>query len=104
MIEMINHQTGDWVLFNTSGSIVTVQQKKVYIRVGSPPDPPESGPAAHSSISMTADKVLIKTPNFELDAKDVILGHHNLELLGCTGGVVLGKNGVSGITVSSIHV
>jgi hypothetical protein len=103
-IEMINHQTGDWIMFNTSGSIITVQQKKVYMRVGSPPDPPESGPAAFSAITITTDKIHCKTPNFEIDAKDVILGHHNLELLGCTGGAVMGKNGVSGMTVSSIHV
>jgi len=104
MIEMINHQTGDWVLFNTSGSIVTVQQKKVYLRTGSPPDPPESGPAAFSAITMTPDKIHMKSANIELDGKEVTLGHHNMELLGCTGGVVLGKNGVSGVTVPNIHV
>jgi hypothetical protein len=104
MIEMINHQTGDWLLFNTSGSIITVQQKKIYIRTGTPPDPPEAGPAAFSAITMTPDKVLIKTPNFEVDAQQVQLAKHGMKLAGIPAGMCLGKNGVSCQEISNISV
>lgn len=104
MIEMCNHQNGDWILLNTSGSIITVQQKKIYIRVGTPPDPPEAGPAAFSAATFTPDKIHMKAPNIELDAKDLVLGHHNLDLVATTGGVILGTNGVNGQQITNIHV
>jgi len=104
MIEMINHQTGDWVLFNTSGSIVTVQQKKVYIRTGSPPDPPHSGPAAFTALTMTPDTFHVKSPNITLDGRKVTLGHHNMNVLACGGGVLLGKNGTNAQVIENVFI
>jgi hypothetical protein len=104
MIEMCNNRNGDWILLNTSGSIITVQQQKIYIRTGTPPNPPSAGPVGFSAITLTPDKIHMKTPNFEVDAKDTVLGHHNLDLAGITGGIVMGKNGVNVQQISNIHV
>jgi hypothetical protein len=83
MIEMVNHRTGDWILLNSSGTIITVQQKKIYIRCGTPPDPPENGPVGFSAITMTGDKITIHAPNVEIEANDLVLGHHNQYLMSC---------------------
>jgi hypothetical protein len=104
MIELVNNRNGDWVLMNTSGSTITVQQKKIYLRVGTPPNPVSTGPVGFSAITMTPDKIHMKAPNIELDGKQLTLGHHNLELAALPGGVCIGKNGVSAQTISNIHV
>jgi len=105
MIELVNHKTGDWVLMNSSGSVVTVQQKKIYLRVGTPPDPVSSGPVAFSMISMTPDKIHMKSPNVEIDAKDLVLGHHGLNLVGTgTMAPICGTNGTSAQAILNIHV
>jgi hypothetical protein len=85
MIELVNHQNGDWILFNMSGSIIAVTQKQVYLRTGTPPNPPTAGPVAFSHISIKADQVNIKSPNIVLDGKQITTGHHNLHLLGTPG-------------------
>jgi hypothetical protein len=102
LIEFFNYLTGDFGIINTSGSIFTLQQKKMYLRVGTPN---ASSRAAFSAITLTADKVHIKTPNFELDADDCVLAHHNLNALGtASSGVLIGKNGVSANSISNIHL
>jgi hypothetical protein len=104
MIEMSNHQNGDWILLNTSGSVITVQQQQIYMRVGTPPNPPSAGPVAFSAIKMTPDKIWMKSPNCEIDSKNLVLGHHNLNLLACTNGFLTGMNGVNAVTISNIAV
>jgi len=105
LIECYNYLTGDYILLNSSGSIITLQQKRIFIRVGTPNDDKNSDPTAFSAITMTPDEVFIKTPNFVLDANDVTLGKHNLNLLGTlTSGVVIGRNGISAQSISNIHV
>jgi hypothetical protein len=105
MINCYNRKTGDWVLLNTTGSIITVQQKEIYMRVGSPPNPVSSGPVGFSSIKMTGDKIFIKAPNIEFDYNDLVLGHDGLVLGGLlTQGPVIGRNGVSITPISNIHV
>jgi hypothetical protein len=100
LIEFYNYLTGDSGIINTSGSIITLQQKRIYMRVGTPN---KGSRSAFSAITMTADRVLIKSPNFELDADQVILGHHNLNALGtATSSVLIGKNGVSANAVREI--
>jgi hypothetical protein len=102
LIEFYNYLTGDWGIINTSGSILTVQQKQIYIRVGTPG---AGARAAFSAITLTADRTHIKTPNFEVDADDSVLGHHNLNALGTvSSGVLIGKNGVSAQSISNIHL
>jgi hypothetical protein len=105
MINCYNRKTGDWVLLNTTGSIITVQQKEIYMRVGSPPNPVSSGPVGFSMIKMTGDKIHFKAPNIEFDYNDLVLGHNGMVLGGLlTQGPVIGRNGVSVNPVSTIHV
>jgi hypothetical protein len=104
MINCFNYLTGDWVLLNTSGTILTIQQKKIYLRVGTPA-PGGAFPVAFSAITMTQDKIHVKTPNFELDATDAILGHHGMNAMATvSAGVLVGRNGVSAQSVSNIHM
>ncbi len=94
MIELYNYLTGDWLLMNSSGSIISVQQKRIFIRVGTPPDPPEAGPAAFSAMTMTESEVNFKCPNFVVDAQKVVLGKHSLQAAMMPAGAVLGgENG-----------
>jgi len=103
MIECYNYLTGDWILLNTSGTILTLQQKRMYLRVGTPPKP--ARPSAFSAITMTADKIHFKSPNIEFDAQDLVLGHHNLLLSGTLSAApLIGKNGMISQGVSNIHV
>lgn len=105
MIEGYNRKTGEWFILNSTGAIITVQQNQIYMRVGSPPDPVSAGPAAFSAITMTTDKVLIKSTNFELDCEDVVLGKNGLNAGGILGPVpCIGKNGVPVEPVTMIHL
>jgi hypothetical protein len=105
MINCYNRKTGDWVLLNSAGAILTVQQENIFMRVGSPANPPASGPVGFSMIHMTSDKILIKSPNVEIDANDLVLGKHNLTLCGTlTQGPIIGRNGVPSIPIDNIHV
>jgi hypothetical protein len=105
MIDCYNRKTGDWVHLNTTGAIITVQQKQIYMRVGSPPNPVSSGPVGFSMIKMTGDKIHMKAPNIELEANDLVLGHHALNLGALlTQGPVIGRNGVAVVPISNIHV
>ena len=105
MIEICNNRNGEWALINTSGSMITIQQQKIYIRTGSPPNPPSSGPAGFSAITMTPDKILIKCSNFELDSKKTILGHNNLMITGTPSEpFILGTNGNMAIAIPEITV
>ena len=104
MIQCFNYITGDYVLLNTSGSVFTLQQQRIYMRVGTPADPPAA--SAFSAITLTPDRITLKSPNIHIDGDDIILGHGtSLNLVGTLGsGVIIGKNGVSCQGVSSIHV
>lgn len=88
MVEMYDRITGDWFLLNSTGAIITVQQSKVYIRVGSPPNPISDGPVSFSAITMETDKIKVQTKNFELKAENTMLGNHGLQLGGVLSTVV----------------
>ena len=103
-IHLYNYMTGDWVLLNTSGSIITVQQKQIYMRVGTPPDPPESGPSAFSAITMTPDKITCKTTTFEIDAHTKIFGKHGAQLAAISGRAPSNDNGVPVFPIPDIAV
>jgi len=104
-ISCYNRVSGDWILMNSSGSILTVQQKKIYMCVGSPPNPISSGPVGFSFISMTPDKMELSSPNIELNYTDLFLGKNNMSLGALlTQGPVIGRNGVSVVPVPTIHV
>jgi len=102
MIQCYNYLTGDWVLLNTSGSIITVQQQKIYMRVGTPPNPVTVGAVAHSSITMTPDKIDFHAPTIEFDARNLILAHHGMKAAGCVGNSPSVDNGVPVIPASNV--
>jgi len=102
MIQCYNYLTGDWILLNTSGSVITVQQQRIYMRVGTPADPPSA--VAHSSFTMTPDQIHMKAPNIEVDAQQLVLGKHNLRLAGLIGAAPAADNGVPVIATSNIYV
>lgn len=104
MIQCYNYITGDWVLLNTSGSIITVQQKRIYMRVGSPPDPISAGPVGFSSVEMTPDKFFVKSTTIELDSKMLILGKHGLQLGALAGMAPSNDNGVPVVPIPNILV
>jgi hypothetical protein len=104
-INCYNRTTGDWVLMNAAGSILTVQQKKIYMCVGSPPDPVESGPNGFSFLSMEPDRTVLHSANIEFNYNDLWLGKNSM-CLGAvlTRGPVIGRNGVSVNPIPNIHV
>lgn len=105
LVQGYNRITGDWFTLNTTGAVITVQQDQIYMRVGSPPDPLSTGPVGFSAITLTTDKVLIKSPNFELDCQDVVLGKNGLTAGGLMGGTpCIGKNGVPVGPATNIHL
>lgn len=102
-LECYNYMTGDWMILNTSGTILTLQQKRMYLRVGSPD--PAAGPTAFSAITITPERIHIKSPNFEVDAQDTVLGHHNMMLSGTpASGPLIAKNGPFAMGLNNIHV
>lgn len=105
IVEGYNKKTGDWFLMNSAGAVITVQQDKIYFRVGTPPNPISAGPAGFSSIKMTTDTTEIKTPNFVVDAQTLTLGHHGMKLAGMvTETPCIGKNLVPVEAISNISV
>lgn len=101
--EGYNRKTGDWFLLNSTGAIITVQQDKIYMRVGSPPNPISSGPTGFSSLTMTTDYTKFKTPNFVVDAKTVTLGHHG-QALYAGGGMDTGMTGQPFIPAEGVYI
>jgi len=103
-LECYNYLTGDWILLNTSGSMIAVLQQQIYLRTGTPPSPQKSGPVSFSAIRLTPDKIHLKSINIELDAQDVILAHHGLYCGGILGVIPSVDNGVPVMPVTKIHV
>jgi len=103
-INVYNYLTGDYILLNTSGSIFSLQQKQIFMRVGTPASP-KQGRTAFSSITITDNNITLETPNLHLHGDQIKLGKApSLKVLGCPGGVLLGKNGVSASAVSSVSI
>lgn len=98
-----NFRTGDLFAINTSGAMITLQRDKLYLRVGSPSNPP-GGNNPFSSITMAADKITIDTPLLDLRAKNTILGHDGLYLVGTNSEVSVPVEQVSFIPIKQIGV
>jgi hypothetical protein len=101
-IQLYNKKTGDWTFLMTSGLIVQYQQGKIFLRVGSPSK--DGGKTPFSSITMTPDKIYFDTPKFEVNAKLVVLGKHNHNLLGTINKVPSMATGFELYPVDNIFV
>lgn len=105
MFQGYNRKTGDWFLVNSSGTVLTVQQKDIFMRVGSPPEKPELGPVGFSMLHLTPDRIFMKSPNIEIDAQDLVLGKHGLKLVGTlSSSPIIGRNGIPAMGIPEIHV
>lgn len=101
--EFFNWKNGNKYIINRSGSCIMILQDKVYIRAGSPGK--NGAKNDFSAIEMSSDKVVIKTPRFEVDAKSIILGHHGQYLLSCSSSMVpVCAEGVNLQPIKSISV
>jgi hypothetical protein len=97
---MYNYKTGDKYIVNSSGTCMVMKQDEVYIRAGSPSEG-KSGPnvvsgfskKAFSEIRITPDKIYMKTPTFEVDAKKKIFGHGGQNFVRTFGSCALGVEG-----------
>lgn len=98
-----NRKTGDFLILNTSGTIFSMQQKKIYMRVGSP-SPGGTG-SGFSSLTITASAFKVQTPSFEVDAQNMTLGRHGMCLAAAPSPApIIGKNGVVYEGISTIQV
>lgn len=81
-ILMHNFKTGDVYVINASGTCIVMQADKIYLRVGSPNSSDSGGNSGdRSTITMTNTAISFKTKLFDVDAEDVVLGHHGLKVL-----------------------
>jgi len=79
---MHNFKKGDVYIINASGTCFVMQADKIYLRVGSPNGTSEGGNNnAFSTATITNTAISFKTKLFDVDAENVVLGHHGLKLL-----------------------
>ena len=98
-----NFRTGDLFAVNTTGSIITLQKDKIYMRVGSPSDPP-GGNNPFSSITIDSGKIVIDTSVLDLRAKSIIMGHDGLYLVGTNAEIPVPVEQVSFMPIKQIAV
>lgn len=104
MVEMYNYKTGEKYYINTSGTCLIIQYDKIYMRVGNPSGSASSSTESFSQIQMDAHQIEFKTELFNVDAKNVVLGHHGLNVVGTTGSLGVSMEGVDLNPVTSITI
>jgi hypothetical protein len=82
VIELYNYLTGDYVLLNTSGTVLCVMQHQIYARVGTPSSAGAGG-SVFSALTIKAETINLKSQRIFLDGKSVMLGASNLYVVGC---------------------
>ncbi len=103
LCEFYNWKNGNKYIINRSGSCIMLLQDKAYIRVGSPGRGGRKNP--FSAIEMTGEKIVFKTKTFEVNADNVILGHHNQYLLSTAlGSMPISVEGINLMPIKSIVV
>lgn len=102
MIEFYNWKNGNKYIINRSGACIMILQDKIYIRAGSPGQNGAKNP--FSAIEMSGDKIVIKTKLLEVNADNVILGHHGQYLLGTAVSSSFAAEGRNFYPVKSILV
>ena len=103
LCEMYNKKTGDWFLLNSTGTMVMVQQGRIFMRVGSPANP-EDKKVAFSSMDMTTGSTIFTTPLFKVQADRVELGDAQRPLLYGTGGGDFGTKGQGFVPSNRVFV
>jgi hypothetical protein len=101
MIELYNYLTGDYVLLNTSGTVLCVMQHQIYARVGTPSTENGEG-STFSALTIKADTINLKSQRIFLDGKAVMLGAHNLYVVGMPTRTPTHAEGVPLIPMESI--
>lgn len=110
MIEMYNYKTGEKYLINSSGTCIIMQFDRIYMRVGNPTGIDNNGlkkistSGKFSQIEMTATSIDFKTDLFNVDAKNVVLGHHGLSVVGTTAGTAISVEGVDFNPIETITI
>lgn len=104
MVEMYNYKTGEKYYINTSGTCLILQFDKIYMRVGNPSGSNSSSTEKFSQIQMDAGSIEFKTELFNVDAKNVVLGHHGLNVVGTTGSLGVSMEGVDFNPVTNITI
>lgn len=101
--EFYNWKNGNKYIINRAGTCIMVLQDKIYIRAGSPGRGGQKNP--FSAIEMTGEKIVFKTKLFEVNADNLILGHHNQYLLSTSCGMMpISVEGVNLQPIKSIMV
>lgn len=80
LVELYNFRTGDKFIIHASGACIGITGQQVYIRCGSPTM--DGSTPKYSSITITPTKITCNTDVFEVNAKNVILGKHGMNVLG----------------------
>lgn len=104
MVEMYNYKTGEKYIILTSGTCFIMQYDKIYMRVGNPSGSKSPTTEAFSQIQIDAHQIEFKTELFNVDAKNVVLGHHGLNIVGTTGSLGVSMEGVDFNPITSITV
>lgn len=107
IIILHDYKTGDLFVINSSGTCAVLQQDKIYLRVGSPNGANGSTGAKSnpfSSVTIDSGSVSIKTKVFDVDAENVLLGHHGLNVLGTISTVPIACDGVNLQAVKTIQI
>lgn len=82
-IEFYNYKTGDKYTLNASGTLFAITQKEIKMSVGSPDK--KGGKRDYSEIIVAASSIKMKSRLIDIDAKNLILGHHGLNVAGFSG-------------------
>lgn len=80
-IEFHNIKKSEKWMLTSTGDVIHIAKGKVYIQASAGTGKGDS----RSSISITPTKILCTTDLFEVNAKNVILAKHNMQLLGSLG-------------------
>lgn len=99
LVELYNRKTGDWMILNTTGGVITLQQDRIVMRVGTPGI---SNPTCFSRVEITPDTVQVHALHFVIDQ----IGYgrdskganvkQTIQLAGASGNHVLYANGETG--------
>jgi hypothetical protein len=104
MVEMYNYRTGEKYIILTSGTCLIMQYNNIYMRVGNPSGTENGKTESFSEFVMNNNKIEFKTDLFNVDAKNVVLGQHQLNLLATGATSKVSLNGMEVEPIKTIKV